>query len=74
MVSISLRQWPLIKQDKPYHRLQFFHVVTAFFNTFNVFLKRGREYRLKHLYAQLFEHVIRIFGVMQSFTLINSLK
>lgn len=39
MVFICLRKRPLIKQDKLYHRLQLFHVVTAFFNTFNVFLK-----------------------------------
>ncbi len=50
MVFICLRKWPLIKQDKLYHSLQLFHVVTAFFNTLNVFLKRCREYRLKHLY------------------------
>ena len=53
MVFICLRKRPLIKQDKLYHRLQLFHVVTAFFNALNVLLKRGREYGLKHLYAQL---------------------
>ena len=53
MVFVFWRKRSLIQQDELYHFLQFFHVVTAFFNALNVLLKRGREYGLKHLYAQL---------------------
>ena len=44
MVFVFWRKRSLIQQDELYHFLQFFHVVTAFFNALNVLLKRGREY------------------------------
>ena len=74
MVFVFWRKRSLIQQDELYHFLQFFHVVTAFFNALNVLLKKGREYGLKHLYAQLPEHIIRILGVMQTFPIINRLE